>query len=92
MRKAYLLVYSDSLGTREQVKNCINEIGLIIHWRYDMPNSFYLISENTAQQISDKIIGKMGWGKRFLITEITSNKQGILPRETWDLINKKSRQ
>lgn len=91
MKKAYLLIYSDSLGTREEVKDCLNSIGHIIHWRHDMPNSFYLISESTAQVLSESIVRKLG-KKRFLITEISTNKQGMLPRETWDLINKKSRQ
>lgn len=91
MRKAYILVYSDSLGTREVVKNCLNNIGLIIHWRHDMPNSFYIISESSAQELSDSIVKKLG-KKRFLITEISSNKQGMLPKETWDLINNKRRE
>lgn len=91
MRKAYLFVYSNDLGTRQEVKRCIDSLEEIIYWRYDMPNSFYLISESTAQKISDGVRAKLG-KKRFFITEITDdNKQGFLPRRTWDLINRKSR-
>ncbi|MCA0153762.1 hypothetical protein [Winogradskyella vincentii] len=91
MRKAYLLVYSNSLGTREKVKNCLDKSNLVIHWRYDLPNAFYIISEDSANELSDMIRGKLGNG-RFIVTEISSNKQGWLPRQTWDLINKKKRE
>ena len=59
MRKAYLLVYSNSLGTREKVKNVLDKSSKVIHWRYDLPNSFYIISENTATQISDTLREKL---------------------------------
>lgn len=91
MRKAYLLVYSNSLGSRDEVKNCVDNSQEILLWRYDMPNSFYLISEHSADQISEMIRNELG-NNRFLVTEISSNKQGWLPRKTWDLINKKRRE
>jgi hypothetical protein len=90
MRKAYLLVYSNSLGTREKVKNVLDKTNKVIHWRYDLPNSFYLVSEFTASQISDVIRAKLGNG-RFIITEISDNKQGWLPKASWDLIKTKTR-
>lgn len=91
MRKAYILVYSGSLGNSEKVKNCLSKINQVIHWRTDMPNSFYIISTDTANDIAKSIRKEIGNG-RFLITEITSNKQGWLPTETWELINKKRRE
>lgn len=90
MRKAYLFVYSNDLGTREDVKNAVDSIKDILHWRYDLPNSFYIISESSASKISEQIREKLG-NKRFIITEISTNKQGWLPRKTWDLINNKKR-
>lgn len=91
MRKSYLFVYSDDLGTREQVKDCVDSLREVIHWKYDMPNCFYLISENSAVRLAELIRGVLG-NHRFLITEIKGdNKQGWLPQSTWDLINKKRR-
>lgn len=89
MRKAYLLVYSPSLGTRDQVKKCIKSLPDIITWRCDMPNSFYLISENEAKDISNAIHEYFGNKGRFLVTEISDNRQGWLPSKTWYLIHKK---
>jgi len=89
MRKSYLLVYSDS-WSRESVKNCLSSIPEVINWRYDMPNCFYIISEDTATNIATSIRRKLG-NKRFLITEISPNKQGWLPSDTWYLINNKEK-
>lgn len=87
--KAYLFVYSDSLGTRDQVKNCLSTIKQVYTWRYDMPNSFYLLSEYSANEIATSIRQVLG-NQRFFITEIFgSNKQGWLSKETWHLINHK---
>ncbi len=88
MRKSYLLVYSNSLGTRDQVKNCLSSIKEVLTWRFDMPNSFYIISENSADEIARSIRNTLGKG-RFILTEISSNKQGWLPSESWYLINNK---
>jgi len=89
MKKAYLLVYSDSLGSRDQVKDCVDSIRKIIYWRYDMPNCFYLISEYDADEISESIREYSGNKGRFIVVEVTDNKQGWLPSKTWYLLNNK---
>lgn len=89
--KTYLLVYADSLGNRELVKKILDSSPNIIkNWRYDMPNSFYIWSESTAQDIVTSIEEKVGdaTSKRFLVVEITSNKQGYLTKDTWAFINR----
>ena len=86
--RVYLLVYSDKIGNRESVKNVVSSIPEIAHWRYDMPNSFYLHSQKSAQELTDLFVEKLNKpDKRFFISEITSNRQGYLPMETWDFIN-----
>lgn len=89
MRRVYLLAYSDTLGTREQVKAVLGSISGIIHWRYDMPNTFYLVAELTADQIMRSIAAQLSGG-RFLVTEIHENRQGMLPKDTWFLIQNKT--
>jgi hypothetical protein len=91
MSKAYLLVYSDEIGTREQVKHYINNIREITHWRFDLPNTFYLISLYDSNYLSNKLMGFVGKNKKFIITEInTGNSQGVLTPESWFLLNNKS--
>lgn len=89
MRKSYLMTYSATLGTRDQIKEWLNEMPEVITWRTDLPNCFYIVSTHTAQQLFNalqRVAGKKG---RFLISEVTSNKQGLLPSDTWYLLNNK---
>jgi len=88
IRRAYVLVYSKKLGSREQVRKCIDSIQEVSTWRYDMPNCFYLISNYSADQIATAIHNYTG-KTSFLVSEITANKQGWLSKETWYLINNK---
>lgn len=87
--KTYLLVYSDSIGDREVVKRILGAMPEVKHWRYDMPHSFYLWSEASAQELVTSFVSHINQAtsKRFIISEITSNKQGYLPRDTWKFIN-----
>jgi hypothetical protein len=87
-RKAYLLIYSGASITREQVKNWANSETAVITWRYDLPNSFYLISEKSAQELSNSLMNRIGKA-RFLITEVSANRQGYLPKDTWYLFRNK---
>ena len=89
MNKALLLVYANNLGTREEVKGVIDDMPEIKIWRFDMPNSFYLISPETPSALSKKLREKLPNG-RFLISEISENVQGFLPKQSWHLIQNKS--
>lgn len=87
MARLYILVYSDVIGDRESVKKILCSMSEIIRWRYDMPNSFYIISSNSAQELSAAFSMKIRLPKRFLFAEITNNRQGYLVKETWDFMN-----
>lgn len=89
MNKAYLLVYADSLGTREEVTSCVDSIPEVETWRYDMPNCFYLVSAYDSVDIARAIRKYFGNRGRFLVTELTDNKFGWLPSKTWYLLRHK---
>ena len=88
MRKTYLLAYSDDVGTRDQLKNALNEMPSVITWRYDMTNAFYIISEEMADTISTELRDRLPNG-RFLVTELGDNRQGWLTKDSWHLIRNK---
>lgn len=88
MKNAYLLVYSEEIGSRDRVKKWANESGLVTTWRYDLPNCFYIISENTAGELSEGF-RKTFPKKRHIFIEVGANKQGWLPSKTWHLLNNK---
>jgi hypothetical protein len=93
MKKCYLFLYSDAVGTREVVKDSLNKINEITDWRYELPNSFYLISELSAQDLANKfkeVINRQT-GMTFIISEIGQNSYGWLNQESWHLIQNKSR-
>lgn len=88
MARAYVLIYSDVLGTRDEVRDFIDGIPEITFWRYDLPNTFYLVSELSTDELSDVIQRFNRKRARFLIIEVGSNKQGLLPKETWSVLNR----
>ncbi|UBD63953.1 hypothetical protein K6V25_13445 [Bacteroides salyersiae] len=83
--KTYILIYSDLLGSKQEVIDLLNSIPAINNWRTDITNSFFIKSESTADEIADSIIEKKT-NVRFFISEISSNMQGWLPKDAWKFI------
>jgi hypothetical protein len=89
MRKSYLLAYDDQLGTRDKVKSYLESMQDILHWRYDMPHSFYVISEADAGTLATRLRELAGESGKFVFCEFTGNEQGWLTEASWYLINHK---
>lgn len=83
--KKYILLYNNSLGNEEDVKSFLDSISEIINWRTDIMNTFLLKSKLEANQIADIFI-KQKPNARFFISEISSNRQGWLPKDAWNFI------
>lgn len=90
MKKSYLLIYNDIFGSRESIKQVLNDSPLIINWRYDMPHVFYLISENSAKEISNYLNSELGKG-RHIVSEVNENYWGRTHKDTWQFIKNKGR-
>jgi hypothetical protein len=91
MRKSYLLIFDNEVGTSEELREYLNSLPQILNWRTDtIPNSIYIVSELSADEIASfvKTINKNDGA--FLVTEITPNKQGWMIKDTWTMINKKT--
>jgi hypothetical protein len=88
MPKVYLLIYGRVLGTRDEVKACLDAIPEIIEWRTEFPNSFYIISEKEAVDLVPLIKQCRGDNEKagFLLTEIGPNRQGWLSPGSWPFI------
>jgi hypothetical protein len=83
----YLLSFSNSLGTQEQVKVCLESFSNQLIWRYDMPNAFYIVSDRSAREISEYIRGYFKNKGLFIMTEIVPlNCWGWLTDDSWYLI------
>ena len=90
--RVYLLVYSNTaLGTRDQIKTCLDSLPQVLRWRTDLPNSFYLISQaEAATEIADALVECMGKRGRFILTELSGNVQGWLVPDTWHFLKRKA--
>lgn len=91
MKRAYILVYSATLGTREQVKACLNELPEVITWRHDLPHAYYIISEADPRSLASAIRKCRGDRGRFILVEVTEAKAGYLPPESWYFLRHKKR-
>ena len=49
----YILIYSSAWGERDDITNVLSECDLITHWRYDLPNAYYLVSDNNRHEYHD---------------------------------------
>ena len=85
----YLLVYSKSFGERQEVKDYFSSCSVVNRWRYDLPNSIYLASDEPAS-ILGRYIRERSPDARFILTEISNNREGWLPKETWGFIHDNS--
>lgn len=83
--KIFLFIFNNEFGTRDQAINIIKQLPTIFSWRSDLPNAIYIKSESCPQKLCDDIRAKRGVGK-FLIAELTSNRQGYLSKETWSFL------
>lgn len=86
MKKLYIFNYTETAGTREQIKAWLDQEERIINWRYDMPGCFYLVSDATSRELSESFIKFNGKEGRHLIAEINDNRQGLLPKQTWEFM------
>lgn len=91
--KAYLFVYSDLVGTREKVQSTLDSMKTVTTWRYDLPNTFYVISPAAAGELANEFEQLLPNKGRYIFAEyIGSNSQGRLTGESWYLLNNKTHQ
>ena len=84
MAWAYLIVFDEDLGSREEIQNFLNSVQEITYWYSCMSNVVFFTSTLSAKTIADKALDHFGkgLGKRFLVTEVHTDRQGWLPNES----------
>lgn len=86
MRTAYLFIYDNNVGSRETIRGIIDSMLRVYTWRFDIPHSFYIISDYSAQDLYDEFVSKNGTKGRFMFVEASSNRQGQMLPDTWFLL------
>lgn len=87
--KSYIFIYNNSLGTREEIKCILDSLPEILHWRFELPYTFFLVSEETANGLAKKIQKVLGDNGKFLLSEYSENSQGLLSEKSWRFLESK---
>jgi hypothetical protein len=89
--KYYLLAYGRDLGTRDQVKSCLDSLPGVISWRSELPYTFFIQSELDAITLGKAIVECLQpKGKpRMIITELLS-KQSWGWLTSWEFLGRKT--
>jgi hypothetical protein len=90
MRRAYLFIYDSKVGSRDELKEIFNSMPHVYSWRFDMPNTFYIISDYSAKELYEEFIQFNGKKGKFMFMEASANRQGLMLSDTWYLLTHKS--
>jgi hypothetical protein len=94
--KLFLLVYGRELGTRPQIKACLNILPQVKSWRSELPNSFFIKSEISAKELANTLQTCLGVEKpKFFIVEIPPHTDadrswGWLVHDSWVFLGRKA--
>jgi len=91
MTKSYLFIYSNKVGSNEEIKGCLNRMSTVTDWRTEISNVFFVVSTYSAHDIAKEFEGIRGSSGRFVFVEYNTNAQGRLTSEAWYLLKNKCR-
>ncbi len=90
MKKSYLFIHSTLTGTKDEIVSYLNKMSTVVTWRYDMPHVFYVISQNSAEELYQEFFGLAGKKGRYMFMEASDNRQGQMLADTWHLLTHKT--
>ena len=85
---AYLLVFDSTIGALEEVSKFLDfREDIFYNWITILPNSFFVISDKSATELT-KVFREFTQDKgRFIILDVETDRNGWLPKKTWDFLN-----
>ena len=83
MTKLYLLIFSNTAYTREELVDFLDQDSSIQFWFYNMPNSVFVETAMSPRQLTDLIEDHFKSHRHFIV-EITERRWGRLPKDHWD--------
>ena len=86
-RWAYVLIFDDAVGTRDQILEFLNTRSEVLNWYTCLPNAVFLVSDTTAGQLQKVMLEFTRGNGRFLILDTKTDKNGWLPKRAWDFLN-----
>ena len=87
-RWAYILVFDDALGTRQEIQAFLDTKPEILNWYACMSNAIFIVSDKTAATLRT-IISEFNASKNanFIILDVKTDRQGWLPKKAWDFMS-----
>jgi hypothetical protein len=85
-RYAYLLVFDDAAGTMNAVRSFIDSRPEILNWYTCMPNTFFMVSELPAADLTKLFREFTKDQGRFIIVDLATDRNGWLPSKAWEFI------
>jgi len=79
----YILVFSDSVGTADAVKDFIDSRAEVTTWYRCMTNAIFIRSELSATQLGVLFRRFSPEKGRFIVLDCSTDKNGWLPPEAW---------
>lgn len=86
----YIIVFSDNVGKRDDVKAFIDSRTEFTDWYSCMSNAFFVRSKYTAKQITDIFREFSGAQGRFIVLDVDTDSNGWLPPKAWEFMKTKS--
>jgi hypothetical protein len=90
MKKCYILAHNAAAASHEQMSTVLNSLKEVSIWKSEIPSVFFIVSENSAAELTKLVRAQTGDKGRFLISEITANRNGWITADSWHLINNKT--
>lgn len=79
----YIIVFSDSVGDKDKVKEFVDSRPEFTSWYLCMSNAIFVRASKTADQISDIFRELTNDSGRFLILDVDTDRNGWLPKKAW---------
>lgn len=87
MNKSYLIIFDSAFAIRKQVQDFLDAIPEVSFWHATLPNCVFFTSSLDAGALCKRFEGQfdISKGQRFMVMEVSSNRQGRLPPQSWHL-------
>ena len=91
--KVYLVISSVKFAARPRLQRFLDEHPRVAYWYACLPNAVFAVTDLSAHDLAKALEATFGVGPghRFLVTEVSSNRQGRLPKDLWDILRDPSR-
>ena len=86
-RWAYILVFDDKLGTRQEIQNYLDTRPEILNWFACMTNAIFIVSDQTATSLQQIVSQFNKNDAYFVILDVKTDKNGWLPKAAWNFMN-----